>query len=302
MKAILILLTLLILSVSTTLASTVTVALPGLEGPIPYPNGKTESFDSGMNFKNINEVRLYCNGTIIPGVGCGDGVELPVYPYFDWPTQISFFMDTDPGCWAIFIGPYNGTFSEEKSFKGYGGATWDFLLDGQADISVNLAPLIVIGGVMLVPPQGSISEASMTIEGTVIDILRPAAGDYLAASSTYTVLWQDYRSQPNCPGSYLLDYSIDGGGSWIPIDVNAIEGNCSYDWFVPDANSQQCIIRITDANDPNISDFSGQFTIYQCQRTLFGDLNSDCYIDFIDIAILAQNWLNCGNPYDPKCQ
>ncbi len=220
---------LLLLCTTTVLASTVTVALPGLEGSIPFPYGKIESLDFGTNFKSINEVRLYCTGTITPGLGCGDGVERPVYPYFDWPSQIEFFMDPGPGSWAVFLGPYDGAFSEEEPFEGYGGPTWNFLLDGQAQMSVNLAPFIFIGGVMLVPPQGSISEASMTIEGTIINILNPAADDYLAAGSTYTVLWQDYRSQPNCPGSYLLDYSIDGGGNWDPIDVNAVEDSCSYD-------------------------------------------------------------------------
>jgi hypothetical protein len=276
--------------------------LPGIAGSIPYPGGKTESFDTGVNFKNINEVRLYCSGTITPGLGCGDGAERPVYPYFDWPSQIEFFMDTDPGYWSIWIDPYDGPFSEEKPFEGHFGATWDFLLDGQAEISVNLVPIIIIGGVMLEPPEGNITEASLTIEGTIIDFLHPNAGDYLAAGSTYTVLWQDYRSQPNCPGSYLLDYSIDGGENWDPIDMNAVEGSCSYDWLVPDVNSQQCLIRITDADDPNISDFSGQFTIYKCQKTLAGDINNDCYVNFRDFAILAQNWCNCGNPYDPNCQ
>jgi hypothetical protein len=31
------------------------------------------------------------------------------------------------------------------------------------------------------------------------------------------------------------------------------------------------------------------------------DLNGDCYVDFLDFAILAGDWLNCGNPFDASC-
>ena len=32
-----------------------------------------------------------------------------------------------------------------------------------------------------------------------------------------------------------------------------------------------------------------------------GDLNGDCYIDLSDFAILAAQWLECGNPFDENC-
>ncbi|MCD4831394.1 MAG: hypothetical protein K8R02_06250 [Anaerohalosphaeraceae bacterium] len=31
------------------------------------------------------------------------------------------------------------------------------------------------------------------------------------------------------------------------------------------------------------------------------DLNEDCYVDFKDIAILAENWLDCTDPTDTRC-
>jgi hypothetical protein len=30
-------------------------------------------------------------------------------------------------------------------------------------------------------------------------------------------------------------------------------------------------------------------------------LNGDCFIDLNDFVIFAQNWLRCGNPFDPAC-
>jgi hypothetical protein len=32
-----------------------------------------------------------------------------------------------------------------------------------------------------------------------------------------------------------------------------------------------------------------------------GDINKDYYVDFLDVAILARNWLECNNPVDANC-
>jgi len=79
-------------------------------------------------------------------------------------------------------------------------------------------------------------------------------------------------------------------------------------------------VRVSDLADDAVSDTSdGVFTIFQCQRDLAGDLNGDCYVDWLDFAILAgdlngdccvdwlelavlwRDWLKCANPSDPFC-
>lgn len=139
----------------------------------------------------------------------------------------------------------------------------------------------------------------------------------LPAGYTYPIVWQDMNSayECNCPGSYLLDYSIDNGQSWTAIDVNEVNGLCVYNWIVPDVNSQQCLIRITDAANSDVNEISNVFKIYPCQLITADDRNLDCYITFIDYAMLAgvwlgdmndvnslaHSWLDCGNPYDLGC-
>ena len=67
-------------------------------------------------------------------------------------------------------------------------------------------------------------------------------------------------------------------------------------------DSNQCLIRIIAPQDAAISDTSDEpFTIFQCNKQLIGDLNNDCYVNFIDLAIMAGNWLECGNPFDASC-
>jgi hypothetical protein len=89
----------------------------------------------------------------------------------------------------------------------------------------------------------------------------------------------------------------------VEVDPPNVGNTGSYEWIVPDVNSQQCLVRVSDVANPQEGDTSDQvFTIFVCQRSLAGDLNNDCYVDFRDIAVIAMDWLNCGNPYDPLCQ
>ncbi len=143
---------------------------------------------------------------------------------------------------------------------------------------------------------------------------------FLPVSSTYVIRWTDCQSQDSCPGNYLLDYSTDNGQTWAAVDSNVISNTCYYDWLVPSADSNQCLIRITDADNSEVSNISDDlFHIYQCQETFAKDQNHDCYLNFIDFAGIAVSWLepggsdmndiaelvedwgDCGNPFDPDC-
>jgi hypothetical protein len=153
-----------------------------------------------------------------------------------------------------------------------------------------------------------------------LTILNPNGDERLLAGSTYTIMWEDSGSEV-CGGNYLLDYSINDGNSWIPVDSNPVSNTCAYDWLIPSIFSNQCLIRITDANDPNASDKSDDsFRIYRCMSNVLGDWNGDCYVEFGDFSIIAagwnvpggtdmndlasfvQYWLDCANPYDPYCR
>jgi hypothetical protein len=154
---------------------------------------------------------------------------------------------------------------------------------------------------------------------SALTILNPNGNERLLGGSTYTIRWEDSRSA-GCGGNYLLTYSPDNGSSWFPVDSNPVSNTCSYDWLVPIIVSRQCLIRITDADDPNAGDISDDsFRISLCMDSFSGDWNGDCYVDFGDFSIIAagwnvhggtdmndlagfvQSWLDCANPYDPFC-
>lgn len=130
-------------------------------------------------------------------------------------------------------------------------------------------------------------------------VLSPNGGENLAAASSYTIT---FKTQEGANlDTVTIEYSTDDGRNWLTID--SVVNTGSYTWDpLPIVDSNQCLIRIGDSLDIAISDISDEpFTIFQCRRQLNGDLNGDCYVNFLDIAILAGNWLECGNPYDASC-
>ena len=66
-------------------------------------------------------------------------------------------------------------------------------------------------------------------------------------------------------------------------------------------NAVHCLIEISDAASPLTKDTSeDEFTIFQCASALTADLTGDCLVDLEDLSFLMNQWLRCGNPYDPQ--
>jgi len=153
------------LTASVGAGATLTVESPGLEGTYQGSGGsRTDHFDFGVSFISIDEVRIGWTGTITPGEGHGDGVERPADEWFEWPAEFYAVMNPPgPGTWIASA--QGSSFSTEEPFSAQGGATWGFLLDGAGEIDVILQPAIVIGGVMVTPPSGEISNAYLVIDG-----------------------------------------------------------------------------------------------------------------------------------------
>ena len=147
-------------------AATFTVELPGLEGTYQDGGfGRSDSFDLGVSFISIDEVRIQWTGTITPGTAHGDGVEIPLDQWFEWDGAFFAVMDPPgPGWWSAGA-PGISSGSAEDDFSSLFGATWDFLLDGAGVIDAHLESAILIGGVGVTPPSGEVFTANLVIEG-----------------------------------------------------------------------------------------------------------------------------------------
>jgi hypothetical protein len=130
-------------------------------------------------------------------------------------------------------------------------------------------------------------------------VLSPNGGENIVTTSSHNITWK--TQEPAEIDTVTIEYSSDNGLNWHTVDTVANTG--SYTWDpLPVADSNQCLIRISDPANAAVSDTSDEtFTIFHCQKQLTGDLNGDCYINILDIAILMNNWLECGNPFDASC-
>jgi hypothetical protein len=115
----------------------------------------------------------------------------------------------------------------------------------------------------------------------------PNGSEKLAFGTTKTISWNSTGSIDNI----YIKYSNDNGANWNIIDANT-PNDGQYEWFVPEVDSNQCLVSISDANDFAVYDISDDvFTIFQCTASIASDLNNDCVIDFADYAIFADHWL-----------
>jgi len=90
-------------------------------------------------------------------------------------------------------------------------------------------------------------------------LLRPNGGETIAAGSTCPITWKTLEGADI--GAVKLDFSPDAGQTWHPIVASLNNG--LYNWSTPPADSNDCLIRISDFTDPNLADASDRpFAIY----------------------------------------
>ncbi len=130
-------------------------------------------------------------------------------------------------------------------------------------------------------------------------VLSPNGGENIVAGNKdaenkYKITWVRNTKIQNVS----IEYSVNGGHSWQEIVANT-DNDGEYVWIVPDVRSNQCLIRIHDSANMDIFDISNDvFTIFNCIPQSPADFNKDCYVNLIDFADFAEQWLNSVNPLD----
>lgn len=128
----------------------------------------------------------------------------------------------------------------------------------------------------------------------------PNGGEELVAGSTYSITWQtlDDSGIENVSIEYSDANGVDGSWELVHLEPNILNDG-EYEWTVPQVTSDECLVRISDVADPNVSDISDDvFTIYVCRLDSIADLNNDCEVSLPDFVLLVLDWLRNGNPYD----
>jgi photosystem II stability/assembly factor-like uncharacterized protein len=102
----------------------------------------------------------------------------------------------------------------------------------------------------------------LLVTDPVTTVIQPNGGDLLYVGTQYPIKWDKIFVD-----LVKIEYSTDGGSSWILIadgidnkindgDVDSPSAFNQYDWIVPNTLSSDCLVRISDSNDPSVFDVS----------------------------------------------
>jgi len=97
-----------------------------------------------------------------------------------------------------------------------------------------------------------ISDYLFTIRPQIM-LISPNGGEYLLANSIHRILWD---STPEV-SQVLLDYSINNGATWQPIQATPYNAGLGYyDWIVPNMPGGQALVRVKKSGNTAIYDVS----------------------------------------------
>jgi len=115
------------------------------------------------------------------------------------------------------------------------------------------------------PSEFGLSEVFKINPLPVYTLTFPAAGELVNTYSPYTITW----TVENPYSAYCyLEYSLNNGQTWEVINNATNQGNTgSYEWFTPNVNSEECLVRITDSYALTSFDISELFTIFPFPET-----------------------------------
>lgn len=148
---------------TTSHAEIVEIHVPGVTGPYPVSPGvytRTITIELPKIPTAIHSASFWIYGSGVPGVAdCGNQGAADI-----WPNEyIAEMPDGAGSAWYAYHQPYNlpGQFIRAAEFEGMvGGETWDFFMDGVADLTLSGAPASALTGCdPVILPTGNIFDA-----------------------------------------------------------------------------------------------------------------------------------------------
>lgn len=129
-----------------------------------------------------------------------------------------------------------------------------------------------------------------------INIEYPQAGNNLSQSTSVYVS----GAAANLSSDYVkLEYSVDGGKTWVFITENAnryYNSSFYYYWTVPAVVSNNCLLKASDALDPSTYYISNLFSISPATSVWPGDIDNNGTADVYDMLMVGLNFGNTGLP------
>jgi len=161
-------------------------------------------------------------------------------------------------CGSVYIFYFDGTsWVQEQKLLAPDGAAGDYF-----GVSVCIRPDNPIVGAYRDDDRGHDSGSAYVFTlgvppPDILTLLDPYSGEVLVAGSTCDITWVT----KGIVEYVFIEYSTDSGSTWTVIDM--VPNTGSYQWEVPEENSQHCLVCISDGSDPAVNDVSDAvFRIY----------------------------------------
>ena len=85
-----------------------------------------------------------------------------------------------------------------------------------------------------------------------INVTSPNGGERIDSCSPFTISWQSSGTS----SYYNIYYSKDNGNNWVSIATSLNTISKTFEWDVPNLNSVDALIKVTDAQNESIYDVS----------------------------------------------
>jgi hypothetical protein len=100
--------------------------------------------------------------------------------------------------------------------------------------------------------DGSIKDQSNSVFSIVplafLSVISPKGGESWTAGSNQSITWITMHVT-----NVKIEYSTNGGVSWVIINASISASMGSYSWTVPNVSSSQCLVRVSDALNPSVA-------------------------------------------------
>ncbi len=132
-----------------------------------------------------------------------------------------------------------------------------------------------------------------------------AAGDYFGMSvsisgdKTIVGAYRNDDKGADSGSAYIFRWD---GTSWSQQAKLLAADGAAWDYFGMSVSiSSNYGIVGAFGDDDKGADSGSAYIFIPCLDWLTADLNNDCFVDFVDFGIFANQWLKCGDPCDPNC-
>ena len=120
------------------------------------------------------------------------------------------------------------------------------------------------------------------LDGKTLSLTQPKGGEVYTAGNVAEITWQSSGIS-----NLQIEYTLDNGQNWIEIEAATNANAGSYFWTTPENSTDQCKIRLTDADNINLYDKSDDaFKLIPLELALICPAGGESYVSN-DIALIA---------------